>query len=92
MYSLYIRVVATTVHIPKKLLEQVDARAKSLGVSRNRLVVEALRDKVRARDAWPAELLATLATPVDGATAKAADDLDDAIRRGRRSRKKAPAL
>ena len=92
MYSLYIRCVATTIHIPKKLLEQVDARAKTLGVSRNRLVVEALRAQVGAREHWPAELLAMLGAPLDRATAKAADDLDEAIRRGRRSRKKAPAL
>ena len=84
--------MATTVHIPKKLLEQVDARAKTLGVSRNRLVVEALREKVRAREQWPAELLAMLAAPVDAQTAKTARDLDVAIRRARRGRKKAPVL
>lgn len=79
--------MATTVHIPKKLLDQVDARAKSLGVSRNRLVVDALREKVNARDVWPPELLATLATPIDARTAAAGEEMDRAIRRARRSRK-----
>ena len=84
--------MATTVHIPKKLLDQVDARAKSLGVSRNRLVVEALREKVGAREAWPPELLAMLESSVDRATTKLAGELEETIRRGRRSRKKAPVL
>jgi hypothetical protein len=80
--------VATTVHIPKKLLEQVDARAKSLGVSRNRLVVEALRDKVGVVEAWPPELLAMLATPPEASVREAGSEMDAAIRRARRGRKK----
>jgi len=84
--------VATTVHIPKKLLEQVDARAKSLGVSRNRLVVEALRDKVGSRDAWSPELIAMLETPVDAKLRQAAEEMEAAIRAGRRSRKRAIEL
>lgn len=84
--------VATTVHIPKKLLSRVDARAKSLGMSRNRLVVEALRDKVEARDAWPPELLAMLQSPIDRTTDELVDRLEETVRRHRRSRKKAPVL
>ena len=79
--------MATTVHIPKRLLDLVDARAKSLGVSRNRLVVEALRDKVSARDSWSPELLAMLRAPVDDAVANAAELVEKTIRRTRRSRR-----
>jgi predicted transcriptional regulator len=79
--------VSTTVHIPKKLLEQVDARAKSLGVSRNRLVVEALREKVNARDSWSPELLEMLRTPIDEETVRASHVLENTIRRTRRSRR-----
>jgi metal-responsive CopG/Arc/MetJ family transcriptional regulator len=39
--------VPTTIHIPDPLLERVDARAKTLGISRNRLILEALEEKAK---------------------------------------------
>lgn len=41
-------VVATTVHIPPDLLKSVDQRAKQRRISRNRLIVEALRSTLDA--------------------------------------------
>ena len=39
-------------------------RAKTLGISRNRLILEALEEKVGARDEWAPELVQMLADPV----------------------------
>ena len=48
--------MATTVHIPQKLLRTVDREARRLKVSRNRFIVEALQRRL-AEDAtnrgWP---------------------------------------
>lgn len=82
----------TTVHIPRPLLDRADARAKALGISRNRLIVEALEARLQARDKWPAELVRLLTDPVEPGLAKAADDMNEAIRKHRRSRKRPPAL
>jgi hypothetical protein len=38
-------------------IERVDTRAKTLGISRNRLILEALEEKVGARDEWAPELV-----------------------------------
>jgi hypothetical protein len=45
---------STTVHIPDNLLRRIDRLAESRGISRNRLVIEALADEL-SRDAgeWP---------------------------------------
>jgi hypothetical protein len=47
---------STTVHLPDDLLREVDRLAERRGISRNRLVIEALSEEV-ARDAgeWPEE-------------------------------------
>jgi metal-responsive CopG/Arc/MetJ family transcriptional regulator len=34
--------VATSIHVPRELLQELDERAASLGISRNRLVLRAL--------------------------------------------------
>jgi hypothetical protein len=41
--------VPTTIHIPDVLLERVDTRAKTLGISRNRLILEACGEVVPGR-------------------------------------------
>lgn len=45
--------VATSVHIPKPLLAAVDRRARSLRISRNRLIVRALEREVQQEDWTP---------------------------------------
>ena len=44
---------STSVHFPEPLLEELDRLATERGLSRNRLIVEACRDSLRARKAWP---------------------------------------
>ena len=75
----------TTVHIPPALLRSVDRRAKALGISRNRLVVRALAQEVRAREGWAAEFLARL-RDVDRETTTAVDQLLTAVKQARRSK------
>jgi metal-responsive CopG/Arc/MetJ family transcriptional regulator len=79
--------VPTTIHIPDPLLERVDARAKTLGISRNRLILEALEEKVGARDVWAPELVEMLSKAVSSA-----EDSLAIVRRRRSSRKSPPKL
>jgi predicted transcriptional regulator len=79
----------TTIHIPDALLERVDTRAKTLGISRNRLILEALEEKVGARDEWAPELVHMLASPVAPAAGKELEE-SLAVVRGRRSSRKGP--
>jgi len=80
------------VHIPERLLERVDARARALGVSRNRLIVEALEEKLAPQAKWPPELVKLLSGPVDPELDAAARAMERAMERGRRSRKRPPRL
>lgn len=75
----------TTVHIPAALLKSVDRRAKALGVSRNRLVVQALERAVSERAGWAPEFLDQLRR-VDAETIAAVDDLLADVKRSRRSK------
>jgi hypothetical protein len=43
----------TSVHLPRALLQKVDERARTLGLSRNRLIVLALQKEFQ-QAAWPA--------------------------------------
>jgi predicted transcriptional regulator len=84
--------VPTTIHIPDALLERVDTRAKTLGISRNRLILEALEEKVGARDEWAPELVAMLADPVASAAGKELEESLAVVRSRRSSRKGPPKL
>ena len=77
--------VATTVHLPPALLKSVDRRAKALGVSRNRLIIQALETAVSERSDWAPEFLEQL-RHVDRETSAAVDELLAAVQRGRRSK------
>jgi predicted transcriptional regulator len=81
----------TTIHIPDPLLERVDTRAKTLGISRNRLILEALEEKVGARDVWAPELVKMLANPISAGAGKELEDSLDVVR-SRRTRKGPPKL
>jgi predicted transcriptional regulator len=76
----------TTVHIPVDLLKSVDRRAKALGVSRNRLIVRALEQAVKARQGWAPEFLEKLRR-VDPETATAVDELLTHVTQARRSKR-----
>jgi hypothetical protein len=82
--------VPTTIHVPASLLEKIDARAKALGVSRNRFILQALADKVDVPLEWPEEFVRALKHPVRGDVAALADELERAIERGHRNRKQPP--
>jgi hypothetical protein len=84
--------MATTIHIPDPLLERVDTRAKTLGISRNRLILEALEEKVGARDEWAPELVQMLAKPVSSTAGKELEDSLTVVRRGRSPRRRPPKL
>lgn len=82
--------IATSVHIPKTLLEAVDRRARALRISRNRLIVRALERELGGEGGWSAGFFESLAA-TDQATADAADEMLASIRAARSS-KKAPRL
>jgi hypothetical protein len=83
----HIRLVPTTVHIPRPLLDRVDARAKHLGVSRNRVIVRAIEREVASAESWPAPLLALLRKPLSKGTRAEVDRMSREITRARRSRR-----
>jgi metal-responsive CopG/Arc/MetJ family transcriptional regulator len=84
--------VPTTIHIPDPLLERVDTRAKTLGIGRNRLILEALEEKLGARDQWAPELVRMLAQPPSSAVSKELEDSLAVVRSRRSSRKGPPKL
>ena len=75
----------TTVHIPPALLKSVDRRARALGVSRNRLIVQALEEAVNDRARWAPEFFDRLRS-VDRRTAAAVDELVRDVTKARRSK------
>jgi hypothetical protein len=84
--------VATTVHVPKHLLERVDVRAKVLGVSRNRVIVEALEMSLGTNEEWSPELLRMLERPLGPRAAKDLESTMKVVRARRTRRRRAPAL
>jgi hypothetical protein len=76
----------TSVHLPKPLLDALDARAKALHVSRNRLIVQTLENALAARSEWSPDFFATLGGR-DESLARSVDEMMSAIKRGRRSKK-----
>jgi metal-responsive CopG/Arc/MetJ family transcriptional regulator len=66
--------MATSIHIPKPLLEAVDRRAQALGISRNRLIVKALERELAEGESWSEGFFDRLST-VDPATADAVDEM-----------------
>jgi metal-responsive CopG/Arc/MetJ family transcriptional regulator len=75
----------TTVHIPTPLLKEADQRAKALGISRNRLIVQALKNELRERQGWLPGFFEQLAN-VDDETVQAVEEMMTVIRKNRRSK------
>jgi predicted transcriptional regulator len=75
----------TTVHIPPALLKSVDRRAKALGVSRNRLIVQALEHEISQRSTWSAGFLDRLRN-ADRETSSAVDEMLAAVKHARPSK------
>jgi predicted transcriptional regulator len=83
--------MVTTVHLPPRLLERLDARARVLKVSRNRLIIEAIEDSLAPEDSWSPEFLEMLNKPLEGEDRAAVNEMMSVIRE-HRSSKDAPNL
>ena len=78
-------VIATSVHIPKPLLEAVDRKARALKMSRNRLIVLALERELAPGADWSPGFFERL-TAIDHETAAAVDELLASVRQARKSK------
>ncbi|HEY0511054.1 MAG TPA: ribbon-helix-helix protein, CopG family [Thermoanaerobaculia bacterium] len=77
--------MATSIHIPKLLLEVVDRKARALKISRNRLIVRALERELTAGADWSAGFFEQL-SEVSPETVAAVDDLLTSVRQARTSK------
>ena len=84
--------MTTTVHIPEALLELVDERAKVLGKSRNRVIIEALEASLVTNLSWPPEFVRVLNTPLDRRTSDEFIASMAVVRSRRVTRRRAPKL
>jgi hypothetical protein len=78
--------MATRVHIPRALLDEVDRRARELAVSRNRLIVRLIAEGLARTTEWSPGFFEDLAAANDRG---AVDEMLEAIRSHRRSKKPA---
>ena len=79
----------TTVHIPATLLKQADKRAKALGISRNKLIVQALTRELNEKSDWSPGFFDKLRA-LDPETAKAFEESMEVVKRSRRSKLQPP--
>jgi metal-responsive CopG/Arc/MetJ family transcriptional regulator len=77
--------MATSVHIPKPLLEAVDRKARALRISRNRLIVRALERELTAASDWSPGFFEQLSA-VAPETVEAVDELLTSVRQARTSK------
>lgn len=78
--------MGTSVHIPKPLLAAVDRKAKTLNLSRNKLIIRALEREVKHGSDWSPDFFGRL-MQTDNDVAAAADEALDIVRASRRSKK-----
>ena len=76
----------TSIHVPAPLLEAVNARARTLGISRNRLIVRALQREVTEGSDWSPSFFEQLTT-TDEETRQALDELLRSVQAARTSKK-----
>jgi len=81
--------MAANVHIPQPLLEAVDRKARTLKVSRNRLIARALEREIAPGPDWSPGFFERLKA-VDAETIKAVDELLASVRQARRSKPPRP--
>ena len=79
--------MATSIHLPKELLEAIDRKARSLRISRNRLIVRALEREVHARGDWSPGFIERL----NEADAELSRDVDELLRTIRLTRRSKPS-
>lgn len=80
----------TSIRLPEDLVEALDRRAAALGVTRSRLIVEAVEQALEERSAWSPRFLKAIGTPRPELD-EAVDEMMEAVRE-RRSRSRAPGL
>lgn len=78
-------VMATSIHVPKPLLDAVDRKARSLHISRNQLIVRALEREVQVGTDWSRGFFERLSEP-GPELAKDVDELVKVVREKRRSK------
>ena len=78
-------VMATSVHLPKSLLEAVDRKAHALRVSRNQLVIRALQYDLQGNAGWSPGFFDRL-SDINKETADDVEDLLQTIQKARRSK------
>jgi len=81
--------MATSVHLPKTLLDALDRKAKALKVSRNQLIVRALEHELRAGADWSPHFFERLAEQ-DPTVIGDVDELLKAVKKARRSKEPRP--
>jgi len=77
--------MATSIHIPKPLLEAVDRKARALKMSRSRLVIRALERELSPGAGWSPGFFERLAS-VGPETVAAVDELLSSVRQARTSK------
>lgn len=77
--------MATSVHIPPHLLEAVDRKAKSLKISRNRLIVRALEKEVSPGSDWSPGFFERLSR-IEPGLEEAVDELLGTVKKARTSK------
>jgi hypothetical protein len=75
----------TSVHIPGPLLEAIDRRARALKISRNKLIIQALKHEVTGGADWPAAFWQEL-EHADPELVQAVEDMSRSIQANRRSK------
>ncbi len=78
-------VMATSVHLPKPLLEAVDRKARALRISRNQLVTRALEREVREGSDWSPGFFEQL-SETDLEIAASVDELVRDVKKSRHSK------
>ncbi len=78
--------MATSVHLPKELLDAVDRKARALRISRNQLIVRALEREISAGSEWSPGFSERL-TERDPDTARDVDELLAGVVAARRSKR-----
>ena len=78
-------VMATSVHLPKSLLEAVDRKARANRISRNQLVIQALERDLRGNAGWSPGFFDRL-LDVDPDTAQDVADVVQTVLKSRRSK------
>jgi hypothetical protein len=77
--------MATSVHLPRALLEAVDRKARALRISRNQLVLRALEHDLQGGADWSPGFFERL-SDIDPDTAEDVDNLLQVVRKARRSK------